>query len=80
MKTRQGTKIEEIMDSMTCPKCFHCYKSDFEELCNATCNPKDGFVECNQPSGKECWYSVDMGERITCRCPLRVYMVKNLNK
>jgi len=80
MKTAQQTRIEEIMDQMTCPKGFHCYRSDFEELCNATYDPEDGFVECLQPAAEECWFAVNIGQRISCHCPLRVYIAKNLKK
>lgn len=83
MEAVHERQIEEIMEAMTCPRDFECCKSGFEKLCKATDIGKEGFVtciRCLEENSEECWFSVSCGRSYFCQCPLRIYIVKNLNK
>ena len=80
MEAEHEIRIEEIMGAMTCPKGFKCCKSGFEEFCKATDIGIEGFVKCLEENPKECWFSAGSGRSYRCQCPLRIYVVKNLNK
>ena len=78
---QQKEKIEQIIADMNCPLDFECYKSGFDNLCKAKDNRLDGHVDCLDVEIKHrCEFRVPFGQVVLCRCPLRVYVAKNLEK
>jgi hypothetical protein len=73
-------QIEEIIRGMSCPKDFVCYKSGFENLCNAEDIWQDSFLKCREDNPRECVFSRIFGHAYYCECPLRVYIAKTLRK
>ena len=74
-------KIEQIMADMNCSKDFECYKSGFDNLCKAKDNRIDGFAACLEDEIKcKCGFRVNFGYGVLCRCPLRIYIAKNIEK
>ena len=80
MKEEDRKKIEEIMSGMQCPKNFQCSENDFERLCKAKDFVLEDYLECLEGNPSLCSFSVHLGYRHFCKCPLRVYLTKNLNK
>ena len=80
METKYEIQIDKIMDVMTCPKGFKCYKSGLEELCKVADVGTEGFVKCLEEHPEQCWFSARSGQSYVCQCPLRIYVAKNLNK
>ena len=83
MKEEDREKIEEILGRMRCPKDFKCVDSRFEDLCKAKDFGADEQLLCLEQESALCPFAVecDLSIRIRfCRCPLRVYLAKNLNK
>jgi hypothetical protein len=88
MEHKQEIEIEKIMAEMKCPHNFQCHKHRFEELCKIVDYLKsEKHVQCIEEEGgnpqvckpQSCTFSIIYpGERI-CRCPLRVYLFKNLS-
>ena len=74
----QKRQIEEIIETMKCSKDFKCYKSDFENICKAKDGGLEGYVDCLEKAHEYCEYKLSFGSGILCRCPLRVYLAKNL--
>jgi len=70
-------KIEQIMADMNCSKDFPCCKSGSDNLCNAKDNRVDGYVDCLEYQ-IACEFKAHFGYGVLCRCPLRVYIAKNL--
>ena len=73
-------QIEEIMSSMDCPKDFECYKSGFDNICTAADRGLDTYADCFDEDGTTCRFKVPFGDGTFCKCPLRVYVAKNLKK
>ena len=76
----QGHKgeIEAILGGMTCPKGFRCYESGFENLCKAEDIGMESFLVCQEKDLGQCTLILPVGRSHLCRCPLRVYVAKNL--
>ena len=80
MNSEDEKKIEEIMASMECPHGFKCVKSGFERLCEAEDYGLEGYVKCNHGNPAPCAFSLSFGRLYFCRCPLRVFLSRDLKK
>ena len=80
MTQEHMTKIEAIIGRLKCPKDFKCYKSGFEALCKAKDVGLKLYLECLEQNSFECPFSVSFGRSHYCKCPLRVYLAKELKK
>jgi hypothetical protein len=74
------TQIEEIMSSMDCERDFECYKSGLDNICEAAYRGLDVYADCFDESRTTCKFKVPFGRGTFCKCPLRVYIAKNLKK
>ena len=72
--------IEKIIGGMRCPKDFKCTIFSFEELCKAEDIGKENCIECLERGPCDCPFVIDVGYARLCRCPLRIYIAKNLKK
>ena len=76
-------RIEEIKNSMQCPKDFECVACGFENLCKVRDFGDDQSLQCLEETTPPCSFAgvYDYGFLMCfCRCPLRVYIAKNLGK
>ncbi len=80
MKDEQRKKIEEIIAGMRCTKNFRCAESGFERLCEAEDTGLEGYVKCHDDDPSVCSFALLFGGVHFCRCPLRVYLAKELKK
>lgn len=73
--------IERIITDIECPKDFVCYQSEFEHVCKAKDIGLENYLDClgEATSTMLCPFSLSFGNSYMCRCPLRVYLAKNLN-
>ena len=81
MKPEQQAKIREIIAGMRCPKDFECAERGFETLCKAKDFGDEQSLQCLEK--RPCPFAgvYNTGFEIQfCRCPLRVYLEKNLVK
>ena len=74
----QRERIEEIMASMQCSEDFKCFKSSFENICKAKDKGSVEYANCLEDAHVYCEYKLKFGSGILCKCPLRVYVAKNL--
>ena len=74
------SKIEQIIDTFKCPLDFRCYKSQFEELCDAVIIGDGKLVECTDEHAASCGFSYPFGDAYFCNCPLRAYVAKKFKK
>jgi hypothetical protein len=74
----QKRQIESILGEMECPKGFACYETGFENLCRAEDIGLERLLYCLEEDAAWCRFATSFGHRHMCRCPLRVYLAKNL--
>ena len=80
MDQEQKKQIEEIMAGMECDKDFKCYEAGFEHICKARDWGLPDYVDCLEDSITMCKFKVPFGDGVFCRCPLRVYVAKELKR
>jgi len=73
-------RIQEIISGMECPKDFVCYESGLENLCKVKVFRDGELVECLDKSSWSCKFSFRFGRGCFCKCTLRRYIAKNLNR
>lgn len=82
MKEEHKKRIEEILGQIQCPKGFKCTESGFMDLCKAKDFGNQEYLECLEKTIPPCPFALvyDYGPEETrfCKCPLRVYIGKNL--
>ena len=72
--------ITGIMKNKKCFKDFICIKSKFEYLCKAKDIGYDNFIECLEENPDECSFALSFGHGYICKCPLRIYIAKQIKK
>lgn len=77
---KHRAELQEIIAELDCPKDFQCYKSGFQILCKARDVGVQTFVECLEEYPQACTFSFSLYGWSYCRCPVRVYVVKNLRR
>jgi hypothetical protein len=80
MKDEDRKKIEVILNGMQCPKNFKCADGGFEHLCKARDIGLDNYLDCLEGNPSDCLFALSFGCSYLCRCPLRVYLAKELKK
>ncbi|MCP3685750.1 MAG: hypothetical protein GY861_24140 [bacterium] len=78
MKEEDRKKIKEIMGEMSCPEGFKCAESGFEMLCKAKDKGTKGHIDCLEDNAYRCTFAISFGRSYFCKCPLRVYLSKEL--
>jgi hypothetical protein len=73
-------QIDDIMGAMDCPKRFRCAENGFEELCRAEDIHLDHHLVCLEERPEACSFAVPFGGASFCRCPLRVYLAKHVQR
>ena len=76
----EGKKLEKIIGKMQCPKDFRCCKSNFKDICKGEDIGLDSFLRCLEKKPKNCPFSIYFGGVYFCKCPLRLYIAKELRK
>lgn len=80
MDEQDRKALEEIIDGLTCPKDFLCYRSKFDSLCNAKDIGMKSFLLCLEKNPRECIFAIDGGDHFFCECPVRTYIAKKFVK
>jgi len=71
-------KIKEIMGEIKCPKNYVCVESGYENLCKAKDIRLESYLVCLDEHPQNCRFSVSVWGDYYCKCPLRVYIAKEL--
>ena len=71
-------EIEKIATGIKCSKDFRCCKSGLKKLCKARDIGLEQYVECLGEEPHNCEFSLSFGSGYFCTCPVRIYLVKNL--
>lgn len=78
MKAEIREQVEKIIGTMKCPKDFRCAEHDFEQLCKAQDYGNEKYVMCLEEKPPKCPFSIPFGLGGYCKCPLRVYLCKEM--
>ena len=73
------TKIKKIIKKIECSKGFQCYESKFKDLCRAKDIGLKSFLLCLEEN-HDCNFSIFFIDEYLCKCPLRVFIAKELKK
>ncbi len=79
-KVKTNRRIEELISQTKCEKNFQCYMSGFKDICKVKDIGLQDSVKCLNKPPEDCEYSFAFGDGYFCKCPLRVYIAKNLKK
>jgi hypothetical protein len=80
MEKNNKKKIEEITCSIQCTKDKKCYESDLENICKADDIGLPSHLICLEDNSQNCNFSLSIGEKYYCGCPLRFYIARELKK
>ena len=79
MNEGQKRQMDKIIKEMECSKDFKCYKSGFMNICKTV---KDfghkSILECTGEHICGCEFKEYFGSSYFCKCPLRIYLAKEL--
>lgn len=79
MDEDQKQRIEAIIRGFECPKDFSCWKSGFQKLCRARHVASSAKPECLEKEPGQCAFALAHKEVHLCDCPLRLYLIANLD-
>ena len=74
------SKLEEITCRIQCKKDIKCYESNFENICKAEDTGLPTHLICLENKPQNCRFSLSIGEKYYCGCPLRFYIARELKK
>jgi len=81
MEEHHKKEIMEILSGLQCSKDFVCYTSGQVRLCKADDIGLESYLVCLEEHPKDCKFHVVLfGDKHFCKCPLRVYIAKNIKK
>jgi len=80
MYRQHQNEIEEIMKGMQCPEDFSCYRTGFKDVCRAKDFGIEAILECLEEDPEECSFSYSYGHLYFCKCPLRNFVARKLEK
>ena len=79
MKQLDTEKAEHMLGALKCGKGFTCIRRGVEVLCKATDIGVEGSLEWLE-GDKSCIFSIPFGSCLSCKCPIRIYIKKELGK
>jgi len=80
MEDAHRIRIKEIKGEMDCPKGFRCLSPESESICKAKDLGMEEYLECLEPKAWSCTFAVAFGSGHFCRCPMRLYLAKSLDR
>jgi hypothetical protein len=79
VRERDRLAIKRLLGEVHCPKDFTCVASGLRVLCSAEDVGMEDALRCLEEDPANCPFARFNRVRWYCRCPLRVYLAKNLN-
>jgi len=78
-KKQSLSALKRIMRKTVCVKDYRCYTSGFKNLCRAEHIGMDSYLLCVD-NIQTCNFSVFFIDEYLCKCPVRIYIAKELQK
>lgn len=73
-------QIEQIINTLECPRRFECYRSALENLTPVEAGQFRQLIGCSRSPRRPCPLEFDFGFIACCTCPLRHYIVRHFGK
>ncbi len=80
MEEDDKRKIEEIIGGMQCPSNFKCCQSGLGKICKVKDIGLKDYLDCLEENPLKCTFALPFGQAYLCRCPLRIYLAKELKR
>jgi hypothetical protein len=80
MQQEHKKQIERLLPDISCPKLVQCYYTGLQVLCKARDVGLQSLVECLEENAYQCPFSLSLSGLNFCKCPIRVYIAKNIEK
>ena len=77
---KHDRQIEEIARQITCKKGFSCIKTGFKNIPEVKNIGLPDSVQCLSKNPENCEYAFNFADIHVCKCPIRVYIAKNVEK
>jgi len=78
MKNDHNDKIKKIIGQISCPKGCQCVQQKLNRICRAIDIGRETYLECLEKDIEDCPFSVQFATAKFCKCPLRIYLKKNM--
>ena len=72
-------KIKQILGSLECRKDLLCAKRGLGDLCRTRDTRLETFLECLDDD-RSCSFRVPFGNGFLCKCPVRMYIKREIGK
>jgi uncharacterized protein (UPF0335 family) len=76
----QHIEVTEIIGGLRCPKNYHCYKTQYKELCKAEFIENLKIMNCLEEDSQGCIFSLLYKDAYYCQCPLRNYIAEKIEQ
>jgi len=73
-------ELTEIIGGLKCPKNYHCYRTNYKELCKAEFLGKLKVVHCLEEDSQGCIFSLSYKDAYYCQCPVRNYIAEKIER
>lgn len=73
-------EVRNIIGDINCPRKFRCVEPESNNLCGAMDIGMETYLQCLDRNPMDCSFSIAFADTFFCRCPLRIYLKKNINK
>ena len=77
MNIIESEELSGLKAETNCAKSFRCLEVDNDDICKAGRLWLTELVECIEESAMECNFALKVESKIFCKCPLRIYLLKN---
>lgn len=80
MEKKTTKELEALMKEIRCEKGFKCCSAGSEDVCRVTDIGLDDYLLCLEEKPQRCEFVVPFGDEYMCRCPVRLYLMKELGR
>ena len=77
MEAKHFEMITQLKESCSCDKDFACTNAEGNGSASIRDIGLDEYVECLSDDRRSCRHALSFGHAHLCRCPMRLYMVRN---
>ncbi len=78
MNEKHEQAIEKLIAETDCPKDFRCTELGYKHCCKVKDMGLETYLKCLEQNHSNCKFRLLFGDFNLCKCPLGVYLVKNL--
>ncbi len=73
-------EVESLISKLHCSKNFSCMAFGSESLCKAKDIGLEKYLECHENRPYRCEFSISFGRVCFCKCPVRIFISRKIEK